>query len=85
MTLASAIAEAGARNEAALAATMQPYALDAVAQSAVAEWRAWCGNNGLRACPAHPASVAVWVRHMGALGIPEEKIAAALTAVAEFP
>lgn len=84
MTLASAIAEATARNEAALAATMQPYAPDEESQSVVAEWRTWCGNNGLRACPAHPASVAVWVRHMGALGLSEEKIAAALTAVAEL-
>jgi hypothetical protein len=82
--LASAIADASARNEAALAATMQPYTLDAVAQSAIAEWRRWCGDNGLRACPAHPASVAVWIRSMGALGIPEEKIASALTAVGEL-
>jgi hypothetical protein len=84
VTLASAIAEATARNEAALAATVQPYAIDAGAQSAIAEWRRWCGDNGVRPCPAHPAAVAVWVRSMGALGLSEEKIAAALTAVGEL-
>ena len=82
--LANAIADAQARNEAALGATMQPYTIDAEAQSAIAEWRRWCADNGVRACPAHPASVAVWMRSMGALGIPEEKIASALTAIAEL-
>lgn len=84
MTLASAIADAHGRNEAALAATVQRYDLDAEAQSAIAEFRRWCADNGLRACPAHPASVAVWVRSLGALGADEKAISSALTAIAEL-
>jgi len=82
--LADAIAQAVARNEAALAATMQRYTPDDESQSAIAQWRKWCGDNGVRACPAHPAAVAVFVRSLGALGADEKAISEALCAIQQL-
>lgn len=78
MNLANAIAAAHSANEAKLAAQMPRYDIDDDARQSVETFVRWCADNGVRACPATPATVALFVRSVGA-GIS----AALLDAIAE--
>jgi hypothetical protein len=81
VNLADAIAAAHAQNEAALAAQVAPYELDNEARQFVETFVRWCNDHGVRSCPATPATVAAFVRSMGAS---QKEIAEALAAVGEL-
>jgi hypothetical protein len=81
VNLADAIAAAHAQNESALAAQIAPYELDNEARQFAGTFVRWCNDHGVRSCPATPATVAAFVRSMGAS---QKEIAEALAAIVEL-
>lgn len=79
--LADAIAAAHAQNEAALSPQAPRYDLDTEARQFAGTFIRWCADHGVRSCPAMPATVAAFVRSVGAS---KKEIAAPLTAIAEL-
>jgi hypothetical protein len=66
MNLAAAISQAHSANEARLGAQVAPYQMEDESKRTIGTFIRWCADNGVRACPATPATVALFVRSMGA-------------------
>jgi hypothetical protein len=80
LNLAAAIAAAHAQNERALAAQVAPYGeLDNEAKVHFAAFVRWCGDHGVRSCPATPATGAMFV-----MGTRPQEVAPALMAIQEL-
>jgi hypothetical protein len=83
LSITDAIQLAQEKNEAALAQNVQPppQELDSEALLLLRHWAEFCKARGIRACPARPASVAMFIRSENSLGVPVERILAALAAI----
>jgi hypothetical protein len=79
VNLADAIQKAHVENERAMAAQLPRYVADDDAKRGVAPFVRFCGERGVRALPAAPASIAAFVRFVGK---DQEALAEALAGVA---
>lgn len=84
--LADAIAHVNAReldaNEQALASCFPPPPdVPAEARQHLIPFVQWCENQRVRSLPAHPATVAAFAQWQTDLGVPRQKISAALSAI----
>ncbi|MFY9839103.1 MAG: hypothetical protein WAK55_22030 [Xanthobacteraceae bacterium] len=81
--ITTAISLAQEKNEQSLAqhVSAPPTELDTEALLLLRRWAEFCRSRGIRACPARPASVAMYIRLEHSSGVPVEKTLASLAAI----
>jgi hypothetical protein len=82
LTLVTAIQLAQEKNEAALAQTAASFKTEI--DMHLRHFAGWCKQRGVRLCPAKPGTIAAFIRSEAAIGVPQDRILAALRSIEQM-
>jgi hypothetical protein len=84
--LVTAIQLAQEKNETALAQTSASFKTEIDSEGLIhlRHFGGWCRQRGVRICPAKPATIAAFIRSEAAIGVPQDRMLAALHAIEQM-